>query len=59
LNFITAITKELPRLACATIELLGTMPPGPDSFTSGIKSFMSETLYNIEFFFAVIPIKAI
>ena len=48
-----------PILDCVIIELLGTIPSGPASLTSGIKSLMSEALYKSEFFLETIPIKTI
>ena len=59
LYFIVAIANASPILNCTIVDDVGTIFPGPASFTSGIRSRMSEALYNKEFFFETIPIKKI
>ena len=54
-----AATAKLSPKAKISVELLVGTKLRAASFTSGIKSFISEALYRIEFFFEVIPINVI
>ena len=56
--FKAATAKHSPIAKLSVVDLVGTIP-SPASLTSGIKSFTSDALYNVEFFFETIPIKVI
>ena len=47
--FSAATAKQSPIASCSHVLLVGTIPR-PASFTSGIKSFISDALKSIEFF---------
>ena len=56
-NFIVEIARASPKASCAVVLAVGTIPSA--SITFGIKSFISEALYRIEFFFDTMPISKI
>ena len=54
---IVAIANASPRANCDVVLEVGTIPPA--SITFGIKSLISDALYNIESFLETIPIRSI
>ena len=48
--FMVAIAIASPIANCTIVEEVGTIFPGPASFTSGVKILISDALYRREFF---------